>query len=86
MAITFAGTTTQSANQQHLATVYYDRLALTRLTPLFRFYAIGTKRPVPQGVGKTIQFFRRNVPSYNTSPSSEGVIPAPYSNGTRSRG
>jgi hypothetical protein len=34
MAITFAGTTTQSVNQAHLATVYYDRLALTRLTPL----------------------------------------------------
>jgi N4-gp56 family major capsid protein len=82
MAITFAGTTTQSANQNHLATVYYDRLALTRLTPQFRFYAIGSKRPVPQGVGKTIQFFRRNVPAYNTSPSAEGVIPAPFSNGT----
>lgn len=82
MAITFAGTTTQSSNQAHLATVYYDRLALTRLTPQFRFYAIGTKRPVPQGVGKTIQFFRRNVPTYNTSPSAEGVIPAPFSNGT----
>lgn len=82
MAITFAGTTTQSVNQAHLATVYYDRLALTRLTPLFRFYAIGTKRPMPTGNGKTIQFFRRNVPAYNVNPSSEGVIPAPFSNGT----
>jgi N4-gp56 family major capsid protein len=82
MAITFAGTTTQSANQAHLATVYYDRVALTRLTPQFRFYAIGTKRPMPQGNGKTIQFYRRNVPQYNTSPSAEGVIPAPFSNGT----
>jgi N4-gp56 family major capsid protein len=82
MAITYAGTTTQSANQAHLATVYYDRLALTRLTPMFRFYSIGTKRPIPQGSGKTIQFFRRNVPGYNTSPSAEGVIPAPFSNGT----
>lgn len=82
MAITFAGTTTQSSNQQHLATVYYDRMALTRLTPQFRFYGIGTPKPIPQGVGKTIQFFRRNVPGYNTVPSSEGVIPAPFSNGT----
>lgn len=82
MAINFAGTTTQSPNQLHLATVYYDRLALTRLTPLFRFYAIGSKRPIPTGVGKTVQFFRRNVPAYNTSPSSEGVVPAPFTNGT----
>lgn len=82
MAITFAGTTTQSLNQNHLATVYYDRQELSRLTPMFRFYNLGTPRPIPQGSGKTIQFFRRNVPAYNTSPSAEGVIPAPFSNGT----
>ena len=82
MAITFAGTTTQSPNQNHLATVYYDRQELSRLTPMFRFYNIGTPRPLPQGSGKTIQFFRRNVPAYNTNPSAEGVIPAPFTNGT----
>lgn len=77
MAYAPAGTTTQTASLGHLATVYYDRIALDRLMAMFRFAQVVEPHPMPLHSGKTIQMFRFALPGFNTSPSAEGFIPAP---------
>lgn len=74
-----AGLTTQTATLAHLATVYYDKRPLDRLEAMFRFAQVCEPKPIPQNVGKTIQFFRTTLPGFNTNPSAEGVIGAPVS-------
>lgn len=82
MSYDVAGLTTQTPALQHQATVYYDRVALDRLTPQFRFHQAGEPKTIPLNSGKTVQFYRRSVPAYNNTPATEGVIPAPFVNGT----
>jgi len=77
MAYAPAGSTTQTPALTHFATVYYERKPLDRLMAKFRFAAICDPHPLPQGSGKTVQFYRFALPGFNTTPAAEGVIGAP---------
>ena len=72
-----AGSTTQTPTFTHLATVYYEKRSLDRLTAMFRFYQVCEPHPIPQGNGKTIQMNRFILPGFNTTPAAEGVIGNP---------
>ena len=72
-----AGSTTQTPTFTHLATVYYEKSSLDRLTAMFRFYQVCEPHPIPQGSGKTIQMNRFILPGFNTTPAAEGVIGTP---------
>lgn len=61
--------------------IYYDKKFLRRAVHTLRFAALGQKRDLPKGKGKTIQFFRYN--NIAVSPSgaalTEGTNPVPTS-------
>lgn len=77
MAYAPAGSTTQTATLTHLATVFYAKYSLDRLTPMFRFASVTEPHPIPLNSGKTIQFKRYALPGFNTTPAAEGVIGTP---------
>src|SRR5512146_3304231 len=68
--------TTQSPGLQHLATIYYQKKGLSKLYVMMRFHAAcnGEVEQLPNGVGKTVQFWRGTLPGGNTAPSAEGVV------------
>jgi N4-gp56 family major capsid protein len=72
-----AGSTTQTAALQHLATVKYEKQSLDRLTAKFRFAQVCHDHPLPMNSGKTLQMKRYALPGTNTTPASEGVIGSP---------
>lgn len=76
MAYQPAVNTTQSPGLQHLATIYYQKRGLSKLYQMMRFHAAcnGEVEQLPNGVGKTVQFWRGVLPGGNTAPSAEGVV------------
>lgn len=77
MAYAPPGSTTQTPSLAHLASVYYDRTALTQLMARFYFAQCCNDKPMPLNSGKTIQFYRVGLPAFNTAPAAEGYIPDP---------
>jgi len=74
MAYSPATNLTTTGTLQHLATVYYARKALDQLMVMFRFL-LGTEPDVlPLRSGKTIQWYRYNLFTANTTPASEGTV------------
>lgn len=71
------GSMTQTPSLTHQAQFYYEKRSLDRLKAMFRFYAVCEPHDIPQGSGKTIQMNRYDLPGFNTNPASEGAIPAP---------
>jgi len=69
-----ATNSTGSSQFTHLATVYYDRLALTSLRKKFMFWKFVDYRSLPKKSGKLIQFYRYSQLGANTTPTSEGVV------------
>jgi N4-gp56 family major capsid protein len=67
-----AGNGTNSASLSHLASVYYDRTALSALRKKFMFWKGVDTRTLPKKNGKTIQFYRYSQLGANTTPSDEG--------------
>lgn len=65
-------TTTLSAGMQ----TYYDHLFLKSAVPNLHMMQFAQKRPLPEGSGKTIQFFRYNDIPAITTKLTEGVNPA----------
>lgn len=82
MAYAPPGSTTQTPSLQHQATVFYDRTALTQLMARFYFAQCCTDKPLPLNSGKTIQWYRVGLPSFNTTPAAEGYIPNPVPEAT----
>jgi N4-gp56 family major capsid protein len=74
MAYTPASNTTGTASLTHFATVYYKRTALDQLMKMFYFMGAGEPDVLPLRNGKTVQWFRYNLLSANTTPSAEGVV------------
>ncbi len=74
MAYAPSPNTTNAAGMAHLATVFYRRKALDRLTTKFVFRSYAMKDSLPKQSGKTIQWFRYNNLSAVTTPTSEGTI------------
>lgn len=78
MAYAPAGTTTQSPGLNHMANViYFARKGLSRLMPNLYFTQVGNPQTLPLKSGRTIQWFRRGLPSVDTTPKADGVIPNP---------
>lgn len=74
MAYNPASNTTGTATLRHQATVYYNRTALDQLTQMFYFQAAGEDEILPLRNGKTIQWFRYDLLTGNTTPAAEGVV------------
>jgi N4-gp56 family major capsid protein len=72
MGFTPAGNLTSTGSITHLATVYYDRVALTALRKKFHFWKGVDTRTLPKKNGKTIQFYRYSQLGANTTPTTEG--------------
>jgi len=73
MAVYDAGVTTGTSTLQHLASVYYDRKALSSLRATLQFSKLADERTLALRNGKTIQFFRYSELGANTSATSEGT-------------
>lgn len=67
-----ASTSTLSAGMQ----TYYDHLFLKNAIPNLHMMQFAQKRPLPEGSGKTIQFFRYNDIAPITTKLTEGTNPA----------
>jgi len=68
-----AGNTTGSVGLQHLATVFYERTALTPLRKKFMFWKGVDSKVLPKKNGKVIQFYRYSQLGANTTPTAEGT-------------
>jgi N4-gp56 family major capsid protein len=72
------GMRSTSTNLAHLASVFYRKKALDRLTKKFQFDKATMKDMLPKASGRTVQFFRYNNLSENTTPKSpEGSVGSP---------
>lgn len=67
-----AGNLTSTGTITHLASVFYDRKALTSLRKTFMFWKGVDYRTLPLKNGKTIQFYRYSQLGANTSAATEG--------------
>lgn len=67
-----AGNLTSTGTITHLASVYYDRTALTSLRKTFMFWKGVDYRTLPKKNGKVIQFYRYSQLGANTSAATEG--------------
>jgi N4-gp56 family major capsid protein len=74
MAYTPATNLTTTAGLKHLASVYYDRTALSSLRKKFMFWKGVDHRTLPKKNGKTIQFYRYSQLGANTTPTTEGAV------------
>lgn len=74
MAYAPAGQTTQSPGLTHLATVWYNRVALDQVRQMFRFQSVCDPDQIPLRSGKTAQWYRYTLLGANTVPSAEGVV------------
>lgn len=74
MAYSPASVLTSTGSLTHLATIYYDRVAVENLKANLPFVAATERRPLPERSGKTIQFFAYSLLSANTTPGSEGTV------------
>lgn len=77
MAYQPAGSLTTSASLTHLATVYYNRVALDQLLAMLRFREVCEPDSIPLRSGKTVQWFRYTPDAANTVPSAEGTVGTP---------
>lgn len=74
MAYSPASNLSTSSTLAHLASVYYDRTALTPLRKKFMFWKGVDSRVMPKKNGKTIQFYRYSQLGANTTATSEGTV------------
>lgn len=74
MAYNPAGNLTSTGTITHLATVYYDRVALSALRKKFMFWKGVDNRTLPMKNGKTIQFYRYSQLGSNTVAATEGDV------------
>lgn len=67
-----AGNTTGTSTITHLATVYYDRVSLSSVRQVFKFWELVDDKVLPVKNGKTIQFYRYSNFGANTTAAPEG--------------
>ena len=72
-----AGNLSSTATITHLATVYYERVALSSLRKVFHFDKLADNRVMPLRNGKTVQFFRYSQLGANTTATPEGETVVP---------
>lgn len=66
--------TTSAAGQAHLAAVTYRKTGLDRLEKKFCFRRPLMKESLPKQNGRTLQFYRHNNLTAQTTPTSEGTV------------
>ncbi|KKM05227.1 hypothetical protein LCGC14_1756230 [marine sediment metagenome] len=74
MAYQPASVQTGTASLTHLATVWYDKVAVENLKANLPFVAATSRRKLPNRSGKTIQMFSYSLLAANTTPGSEGTV------------
>jgi N4-gp56 family major capsid protein len=74
MAYQPASVTTQTSGLSHLATIYYDRVAVENLKANLPFVAVTSRRKLPDRNGKTIQLFQYDLLAANLTPGTEGTV------------
>lgn len=74
MAYQPASNTTLTPSITHLATVFYNRTGLDRLTKRFVFRGATMPDSIPQRSGKLVQWYRYGLFAANTTASSEGTV------------
>jgi len=74
MAYTPAVNLTSSATLAHLQAIHYRKKALDRLQTKFVFREAGMKDSMPQGSGRTTQWFRMDNLSASPSVKTEGTV------------
>lgn len=74
MAYQPASTTTGTASLHHLATVWYNKVAVDNLKAYLPFLAATERQVLPERSGKTIQLFGYETLAANTTPGTEGTV------------
>lgn len=74
MAYSPASVLTTTAGLNHLATIWYDKVAVANLKENLPFVAATSRRRLPNREGKTIQMFSYDTLAANTTPGSEGTV------------
>lgn len=74
MAYQPASNLTTTGSLAHLATVWYDKVAVDNLKANLPFVAATERRTLPKRSGKTIQMFGYEVLTANTTPGTEGTV------------
>jgi len=74
MAYTPASTLTTSPGYNHAPAAWYKRTALDNLKQMLVFMEVADPDDIPRRNGTTVQFFRYNLFTSNTTPSSEGTV------------
>ena len=69
-----ASVTTATTTLNHLASVWYDKVAVENLKANLPFLAATERKVLPQRSGKTIQIFGYQIFGPNTVPGSEGTV------------
>jgi N4-gp56 family major capsid protein len=85
VAYTPASVLTSTAGLNHLATIWYDRVAISNLKANLPFVAATERRRLPERNGKTIQFFTYDLLAANTTPGTEGTVGTGIAPGTQVR-
>ena len=65
---------TNTSGLSHLASIYYDRVAVENLKANLPFVACTSRRKLPDRNGKTIQLFGYDLLAANTTPGTEGTV------------
>ena len=74
MAYSPASVVTTTSSLTHLATIWYDKVAVENLKANLPFLAATERRVLPERSGKVIQIFGYQVLSANVTPGSEGQV------------
>lgn len=74
MAYQPASVLTSTSGLTHLASIYYDRVAVENLKPNLPFVAVTSRRKLPDRNGRTIQLFGYDLLPANITPGTEGTV------------
>src|SRR5690348_3232287 len=74
MAYSPSSVTTGTGSLDHLATVWYDKVAVENLKANLPFQAATERKTLPTRSGKTIQIFGYQTLAANTTPGTEGTV------------
>ncbi len=69
-----AGMLTTSGGLTHFPAAYYKRTALDQLMKKFIFMSVTEPDDIPLREGKTIQWYRVDLPTANTTAGTEGTV------------
>jgi hypothetical protein len=69
-----ASVLTTTAGLTHLASIYYDRVAVENLKANLPFVAVTSRRKLPDRNGRVIQLYGYDLFAANTTPGTEGTV------------